>query len=296
MIISASRRCDIPAFYTDWFFNRLRAGFVDVRNPFAYHRVSRVSLLPEAVTGFVFWTKNPAPMLKNLDRLNGFAYYFQVTLTAYGSDLEPKVPDKNRIILPAIRRLADRIGPERIIWRYDPILVSNTYTQDWHENAFDQWCEKLRGCTHRCTISFLDFYRNTRRHAETIGAKPLDENAQQTLACRLADIARKHHLELVTCAEAVDLGSCGVQHGRCVDRAIFEKLLGRKLSIPKDRNQRPFCGCSQSIDIGQYNTCRHGCLYCYANYKNNPAIEHDPVSSVIAGHLGPDDKIISRVR
>ena len=163
MIVSASRRTDIPAFYSRWFFNRLREGYVLVRNPAAPRRISRISLGPEDVDGIVFWTKNPAPMLDKLDLLREYAYYFQFTLTPYGREVESGLPSKNQVILPAFQRLADKVGPERVIWRYDPIFLSRTYTLDHHLRTFEKMARRLAPFTNKCIISFLDYYHDTAR-------------------------------------------------------------------------------------------------------------------------------------
>ena len=157
MIISASRRTDIPTYYSEWFFNRLHEGYVLVRNPMNIHQVSKITLNPDVVDGIVFWTKNPTPMLDKLDQLNDYTYYFQFTLNAYGRDVETGVPSKNNVIIPAFQKLSDKIGPERVIWRYDPIFISKIYTIDYHLHYFEQLAKRLSPYTKKCTISFLDF-------------------------------------------------------------------------------------------------------------------------------------------
>ncbi len=165
MIISASRRTDIPAYYSDWFFNRIKEQYVLARNPRNFRRISRVPLSPNVVDGIVFWTKNPAPMLAKLDKLKDYTFYFQFTLTPYGRDMEPGIGSKQDSIIPSFQRLADTIGPERVIWRYDPVLLSDVYTEKYHLKHFEKLAGRLSGYTRRCTISFLDMYRNTKRNA-----------------------------------------------------------------------------------------------------------------------------------
>ena len=160
MIISVSRRTDIPAFYSEWFFNRLKAGEVLVRNPMNARQISKIKLTPDAVDGIVFWTKNPAPMLDRLYLLKDYIYYFQFTLNAYGKEIESGVPSKNRFVIPTFQRLSDLIGPDRIVWRYDPIFLNETYTIDYHIYYFEKLARRLSPFTRKCTISFLDSYRN----------------------------------------------------------------------------------------------------------------------------------------
>lgn len=294
MIISASRRTDIPAYYSRWFFRRLEEGFVCVRNPVNFHQVSRVSLSPEVVDGIVFWTKNPVPMLDSLQLLKDYPFYFQFTLTTYGQDLEPGVPSKNSTIVPAFQELSRRIGPERVIWRYDPILLTPKYTTDYHVRYFEELARRLSGYTTKCVISFVDLYRHLGQQFQSLGTAEIIE-----LAGRLSEIAQKYGLMLETCAESLDLSQFGIRHGHCVDAELLEQIIGQSLSLSKDKNQRAACGCMASIDIGMYDTCANGCKYCYANHA--PATvsrnlkSHDPSSPLLCGRLTPEDIVMDRV-
>lgn len=298
MIISASRRTDIPAYFSDWFFNRLSAGFVLVRNPMNPRQISRVALTPDVVDGFVFWTKNPAPMLDRLSLLQDYPFYFQLTLTAYGRDVEAGLPGKGEALVPTFVRLAEAIGPERVIWRYDPIFLSETYTADYHLRWFGQLARRLSPCTRRCTISFIDFYRGTERQMADLNLLPFPAQAQAELARRLAEIAHGYGLAIDTCAEAMDLSAYGIGHAHCIDGALLSRLGGVPLAVSPDKNQRPACGCAESIDIGAYNTCRNGCRYCYANYIPSTitanAARHDPHSPLLIGDLADDDRVVER--
>ena len=298
MIISASRRTDIPTYYSDWFMNRIREGFVCVRNPMNIHQISQIALTPDIVDGIVFWTKNPIPMLSKLDALKDYMYYFQFTLNAYGKDIEANVPNKNDIIIPAFKDLAGKIGAERVIWRYDPILLSTKYSIDYHVKYFEEIAKRLSGYTHKCIISFLDLYRNTKSNMKGLELLPLGDNEMHELAMRLVDIAHKYHLAVESCAERINLEQFGIVHGHCIDCNLFEQLLGQKLDLNKDPNQREECGCMASIDIGMYNTCKNGCIYCYANYSSNTVMsnfdKHDPQSPLISGQITADDKISVR--
>lgn len=298
MIISASRRTDIPSFYSDWFFNRLRAGYVYVRNPINAHQISQISLSPEVVDGIVFWTKNPIPMLDRLGELRDYMYYFQFTLTSYGADAEQNIPSKNNVIVPAFQRLSDAIGPDRVIWRYDPIFLNETYTMDYHIRYFEELAKRLAPYTRKCTISFLDTYDKTKRNIAPLSPGAFSAEQQNLLAKRIAEIAHSHHLRVDTCAEAIDLQQYGIEHARCIDGRLFEQLLQCPLKVKKDKNQRSECGCIEALDIGAYNTCRNGCRYCYANFSEKTVASqsrgHNPNSPLLTGEVGPEDKIIPR--
>lgn len=261
MIISASRRTDIPAFYADWFFTRLKAGFVLTRNPMNPKQVTRIDLGPQAVDGFVFWTKNPGPMLSRLDELKDYAYYFQFTLTAYGKDIEPRLPDKKALI-DTFKRLSDRVGPQRVIWRYDPVLLSPAYTVEGHLNAYAKMARALQGAAEKCVISFIDTdYRNVRKNAAALELLAIPLETQLKLARGFHDTALENGFILSACSESEALKAAGVMPAVCVDAAMFDQKRAR------DKGQRPQCQCAKSVDIGQYNTCPHLCKYCYANYQ-----------------------------
>lgn len=298
MIISASRRTDIPTYYSEWFINRVRDGYLYVRNPMNIHQISKITLSPNVIDGIVFWTKNPIPMMQYLDELNNYAYYFQFTVNAYGKDVEVNVPNKNDVIIPAFRKLSNRIGRDRVIWRYDPILLTEKYTIDYHVNYFNELAKRLSGYTHKCIISFVDLYRNTQAHLKELNILPLGEKEMCELAERLVEIANKNDLIVESCAEKINLEQFGIQHGHCIDCQLFEKILNCKINILKDKNQRLECGCMESIDIGAYNTCKNGCVYCYANFSKTTVIKnmgaHNPSSPLIFGEVMPDDKIVER--
>ena len=262
------------------------------------HQISKISLSPEVVDGIVFWTKNPIPMMPYLDKLNDYAYYFQFTVNSYGKDIELNVPNKNDIIIPAFRELSNRIGADRVIWRYDPILLTEKYTIDYHVNYFNELAKRLSGYTDKCIISFLDLYRNTQTHLKDIGILPLGDKEMYELAERLVEIANKNNLIIESCAEKINLEKFGIQLGHCIDCYLFEKILNCKMNLSKDKNQRPECGCMESIDIGAYNTCKNGCRYCYANFSDKTVVKntsvHNPYSPLIFGEIMSDDKIIER--
>lgn len=298
MIISASRRTDIPTYYADWLFNRLKEEYVLVRNPMNIHQIGKISLAPEVVDGIVFWTKNPIPMLDRLSELDKYNYYFQFTLNAYGKDVEPNIPSKNDVIIPAFQQLSKIIGRERIIWRYDPIFFNEYYTMEYHCKYFRMLAERLGPYTEKCTVSFLDLYRNTARNTKPLNIQPETREQQIEIMQRFLKIADEYGLYIDTCAEEIDLEEFGIAHAHCIDKKRFEQIGKYKLSVEKDPNQRPECGCIASIDIGTYNTCKNGCLYCYANYSHNTVVKntqlHNPLSPLLFGEVGPDDTIKER--
>ena len=298
MILSASRRTDIPNYYSEWLARRFRAGFLCVRNPMNFRQVSRITLNPNVIDCIVFWTKNPAPMLPYLDEYRRYMYYFQFTLTGYGKDIEPGLPDKRRILIPAFCELADRIGRDRVIWRYDPIFLSDHYTLDYHVKAFTRIAEALAGRTRRVVISFLDDYEKTKRNMKGINIQGLTKEKMWRLAHSFAVIAGRYGMEIQTCAEKIDLSEYGITHGACIDREYIEHLLGCRLRAGKDHGQRPECRCMESVEIGSYHTCRNGCRYCYANYSDGRVQarirDFDVDSPILCGKMEPEDRITER--
>lgn len=297
MILSVSRRTDIPAFYSEWFLNRVREGFACVRNPMNVHQVSKIAISPDIVDCIVFWTKNPAPMIPCLDSIKDYQYYFQFTLNPYGKNIEVSVDKKNGII-DTFRKLSDKIGPERVVWRYDPIFFTKDINMDYHLKYFERLSELLYPYTKRCVISFLDLYKKTERNMSNTGAFVPNSNEMRTLASEFAKIGKGLDIEVQSCAEDIDLEKNGVVHGHCVDKELIERLVGYRLEAKKDPNQRKECGCIESIDIGEYNTCMHHCLYCYANYSQNQVLQkrqvHDINSPLLSGDIGPNDIVKTR--
>lgn len=299
MILSASRRTDIPAFYSNWFFNRLKEGYVDVRNPMNYHRISRIRLNPEVVDCIVFWTKNPRPMIDKLDELKNYHYYFQFTLNPYGKDLEVYVPTKSNNIIDTFKMLSDKIGPDRIIWRYDPIFMSQKIDIKYHLTYFEKLTKILHRSTQTCVISFLDLYKKTETNLKPTSVRTPSEEEILRIASDFSEIAKVYNLRIKTCSETVDLSKFGIEHNHCIDKDLIEKLVGKPMNLVKDKNQRKECGCVESIDIGEYNTCMHNCLYCYATFNRKTAItknyKHNDNSSLLVGTIGEDDVVKDRV-
>nr|VVV03975.1 hypothetical protein AW0309160_01358 [Aliivibrio wodanis] len=293
MIISVSRRTDIPAFYTPWFMNRIREGFLLTRNPFNSNQVRRVSLLPEDVSLFVFWTRNPSMLIKHLDELDslGYKYYFQYTITAYPKNLETRVPRPHRSIESFIK-LSDKIGADKVIWRYDPILLSNLVDINEHKRIFAKIASMLEGKTYRVVISFSDFYKKTERNLNLVEGLTYSDITNMPdelleLSNYMSKIAKKYGMEIESCAEEVESDLFGIKHGKCIDDNLINSVFKLNVNSSKDSGQREACGCVKSIDIGMYNTCLHGCTYCYATFNEKIVMEnkrrHDPKSPLLVG-------------
>ncbi|WP_294467336.1 DUF1848 domain-containing protein [uncultured Anaerofustis sp.] len=298
MIISASRRTDIPSYYSDWFINRIKDGYVYIRNPFNKKQISKVSLSKDAVDCIVFWTKNPKNMIDKLDELNGYDYYFQFTLTSYGKDIEPNLPNKSEELISVFKRLSYKIGKDKVIWRYDPILLSDKYDKEYHLRAFEKISNNLKGYTNKVIISFIDLYDKTIRNTKDLNLKELNKEDMMFFAKNLSITAKKNNMMIETCAEEIDLSEFGVGHGHCIDKDLIENIIGCKIKANKNKNQRPICGCMESIDIGSYNTCLNGCRYCYANFSKNMVVDnlklYDVASPILCDEIREGDKIYER--
>lgn len=296
MIISASRRTDIPAFYAGWFMRRIRAGFCTVPNPFNPKQVSRISLLPEDVEVLVFWTRNPRPLLPYLDELEqrGYRYYFQYTLLNYPRPIETSTPAL-AAALDSFRVLAERVGPQRVIWRYDPILFSSLTGAAFHQETFQRLAESLQSFTQRVVISVLTRYPKLEARFQRLaeqGIEVLDASARQgerfaDFMRQLAVIAKARGMDIFSCASELDLQPYGIRPGKCIDAEYIAEVFGLQVSGRKDSSQRQFCGCVVSRDIGMYDSCLFGCQYCYATTSFERAranhAQHDPHSPSLLG-------------
>lgn len=264
MILHTGMRTDIPAFYAEWFVNRLQEGYVMVRNPYNPVQVTKYILSPDVVDAIAFCTKNPEPFLPYMDMVKEYGQYWFVTITPYGKEIEPNVPEKERV-MESLQNLSEIVGINSIGWRYDPIFISEKYSLEWHVEKFEYMASKLSGYTNTCVISFIDLYQKVLRN--TIKA----------------------------CAEGTELASYGVDCGGCMTVDVFEKAIDCALEVPKVKGARSECGCLLGCDIGAYNTCEHLCKYCYANYDAKTVIEnvqrHNPKSPLLIGELYRDDVI-----
>lgn len=296
MIISISRRTDIPAFFSDWFFKRIEEGYFMVRNPMNYHQVSKVAVTPKNAECLVFWTKNPsASFIDNLPILDtkGFKYYFQFTISSYAQDIEKSVPRKTEII-EKFQKLSNQIGKEKVIWRYDPILLNEKYNFDYHVKYFDYLAEKLAAYTEKVIISFIDCYPKIKNRLQENHITELNQEQMRKLSIALKDIANKYNLKIESCSETIDLDDIGIPHGHCIDGDLINRICNRNYIYQKDKTQRDECGCVTSIDIGSYNTCRHNCAYCYATWNNNIPCSIDNSSPLLGSELCSEDKINDR--
>lgn len=292
MIINTGQRTDIPAFYAPWFVNRLREGFVCVRNPYNPRQVSRYRLLPDVVDCIGFCTKDPLPMLPYLDLLQDYGQYWFVTITSYGRDLEPNVPDKHRL-LEAFRQLSRKVGKRCIGWRYDPILLTDRYTPEYHLQAFRTMAEALAGFTDTVVISFVDCYPKVMQNFPELQAVPKAVRLQ--LGQELIRIADRYGMHLKTCAEGEELAPYGADCSGCMKLSDYERAIGKTLHAPRRKGARAECACYLACDIGAYSTCRHFCRYCYANGSRQEVLancrQHDPNSPFLIGNYEEGDQI-----
>jgi len=302
-IISASRRTDIPAFFPAWFMERVREGFFCRITPFNAHQVKSISLKPSDVDAIVFWTKNPGPLLRYLPELDqlGMKYYFQFTLNPYDRLFEPHVPSLAERI-DTFRALADMIGPRRVIWRYDPLILSSTTPISFHLEQFARIAAELQGATERVMFSFLDLYGKVTRRLKAIeqehGITFFDIRGEEYTADRrrlLTEMRRSaidKGMRLWSCAEAEELDDIGIGHGTCIDGRLVRELFNSNVKFARDRYQRKECGCVESVDMGIYNTCSYQCAYCYANA--GPKLiasnlrKHSRYSPAMIGEYPPD--------
>ncbi len=262
MIISASRRTDIPGHYPEWMKERLKEGYVLVGNPRFPDRITQVFLDQEQVECIVFWTKFPGPML-NLAlavKAMGYQFYVQCTVNPYGSEFEPGMLPLS-VRLDALRMLSDEIGPSRIIWRYDPVIIDEAHPLDFHLASFSRTAEYLNGYVEKCIFSFVDIYRK--------GFTSAAGDDMLNIAEGFSSAAQGNRITLSTCAEEIDLEQFGISHGACIDPDLVKRIAGIPLRRSKDRSQRKTCRCIESRDIGTYRTCPSGCAYCYASAGRN---------------------------
>ncbi|TKJ42410.1 hypothetical protein CEE37_01635 [candidate division LCP-89 bacterium B3_LCP] len=297
MIISASRRTDIPAFYSDWFINRIREGFCLLQNPYNKKQVRKVDLSPDVIDAFIFWTKNPRPMFGKLSKIDdmNFDYIFLYTCNDYPEWLEPNIPNIDDRIND-FRHLSDKLGPKKVIWRYDPIILTSSLNSDFHFETFKRLCSELSDYTKRVIISFVDLYsfvlKRLKRQipeGESLFDPLTIKMKVKSLSRKLADIAEFYKLDIFSCAELIELSGTGILPGACIDGMYLYSVFEKEFTTKKDPGQREECKCAISVDIGGYDTCMNQCPYCYAlksqkvlekNYKS-----HDPLAPSITGWI-----------
>ena len=291
MILNISGRTDIVAFYSDWLIHRLDEGFIDVRNPFNPKMVSRIMM--DDVDLLFFCTKNPDPILDKLKDIKK-KIYFHITLTSYKKDIEPHIPPKGKVI-ESIKKLSNIIGKENLVIRYDPIFISEEYNLDYHVKAFDKLCELLDGYVCKILIHFINDYKNVRNNYSTLKYRKLTENDYEIIGRSFSESAKKHNIVVHTCNEERDLTEFGFIKDDCISKELAFKLT-RKIYKKKWKARKDLiCQCVEMVDIGVYNTCKHFCKYCYANYDekqvNANYNKHNPKSSLLIGELSNDDII-----
>jgi len=292
LIINTGQRTDIPAFYSEWFANRLKEGFVCVRNPFHMEQVSRYRLDPSVVDVIGFCTKNPSPMFPYMDLLKDYGQFWFMTITPYGRDIEPNVPDKHQM-LREFQKLSGIVGTSSIAWRYDPILLSDRYSIAYHLRAFETMAAALQGYTETVVISFIDLYQKVRKNFPE--ARLVTAEERITLGKAIIESAARHGMRVRTCAEGNELAPYGADCSGCMRIADYEKAIGKSLNVPKRKGAREACSCYLACDIGAYSTCQHFCRYCYANSDPSKVREnyakHDPRSPFLIGHYTENDII-----
>ncbi len=292
MIINASARTDIPAYFTEWLLNRIKEGYVYVRNPYYPTQITKYLLNTDVVDSIVFCTKNPQPILPYLDELKKFHPYFFVTITPYDKIIEPQVPDYRDVVISFIE-LSKRLGKESVSLRYDPIFINDYYSIDKHIQCFEDILKEVKGYTNECIISFIDLYQKTKRNFPNI--KEVTLSQQKEIALAFSCIAKKYDIHLKTCAEKVDLSEYGIIQEGCITQSVLSRVIKTPLIDIKDKPTRQECRCYPNRDIGEYNTCMHGCLYCYANEDKKRVMiqyrNHDPLSPLLIGQVQKDDII-----
>lgn len=300
MIISASRRTDIPAYFSEWFINRVKAGYCYVRNPMNPKYISKVSLEKKDIEAIVFWTKNPQSMLDKLHYLDGYNYYFHFTINPYDLSIEGDVPKKS-ILIKTFQDLSNRIGKEKVIWRYTPILyIDGKIDLNYHKRYFVKMLDKIGPYTDLIKIGALEMYEKTKRNAKIHGLKLKSppEGEFVELAEFMLDNVKKFDLRIERCVEHINLDSLGIYKGSCIDNKLISQISGYDIVYRKDRNQRGDCNCIESVDIGMYHSCPHKCVYCYANTSFETAemnyARHNPKSPLLFGELTGNENIKER--
>ena len=295
MILNVSSRTDIVAFYSEWFMNRYREGYVDVRNPFNPTIVSRIYF--EHVDAILFCTKNPIPILKDLEKIKQ-PTLFHITITPYHSDIEPNVPDKKEVI-ETVKRISSMIGKDHVTVRYDPIFISHKYSVEYHKKTFDKLCSLLNGYVSRIIVSFIDDYKNVRKNKAILDLIPFTKNTYREIGMSFSKSAHHNHMTVQTCFEEENLVEYGFIKGECLSHELVYQLTGKSYKNWRNRKEKK-CNCVEMVDIGVYNSCVHKCVYCYANYDEKQVMRnvknHHPTSSLLIGELQEDDVIKIRMK
>lgn len=293
MILNTGGRTDTVQYYSEWLLNRFREGYVLSRNPLFPNLINRIELTPETIDVVVFCSKDYAPILDRLHEISDrFNCYYHYTITAYGKDIEPRVPSIEQSI-ETCKRLAALVGKEKIAWRYDPVLLTDTYTIERHLETFDRIARELTPYVSRCIFSFVEMYKKLEVNMPEL--RPLTDEQKRTLAQGLGAIAKNYGLYLQTCATREDYEEFGIHRSGCMTTEIFSEALGINFKRQTHKGNRLDCACMESRGLGDYNSCPNGCRYCYANIDHAKALEnyrlHDPNSPLLLGHVQETDTI-----
>ena len=292
MILNTGLRTDIPGFFSEWFYNRIDDGFVYVRNPYAKNQIYSYRLDPELIDCIIFCTKNPKPMFENLEKIDKFNQYWHITITPYEKEIEPNIPPMNDV-LESFKYLSKKLGKENVTLRYDPIFINEKYTLEKHIESFEYIINSLSDYTTEAIISFIDLYEKTKRNFPK--AKEVTKDERLKIGKEFARIGNENNIRIKTCVEGTELDKFGIDSSGCMTKEVIERAINKNLNIPKQKARNGECYCLLNNDIGEYNTCAHGCLYCYANsnkklVKRNLKL-HDPKSPILIGEIKEDDII-----
>jgi hypothetical protein len=302
-IISVSRRTDIPAFYSDWFLRRLEEGFAGVVNPFGGRKYI-VLLKPEDVVCFVFWSKNFSPFLESLKVIDemGYKFYFNYTVTALPGVFESNV--ERQAAIEGLKQLSRTYSPQHINWRFDPIIISSVCDRDFYIGAFEELASEFEGLVDRCYFSFVTEYGKVKRNFEelertsSVKITSCSEEFKIDMANELSGIAKRHGMRMFSCCGDY-LVNDRIQKGHCIDGSVIESLFFPEGLAYKEKPTRKECGCTESSDIGTYDTCPHGCVYCYANVNKQRAVKsfrkHDKDSAFLGYSKSQSDKWLALV-
>ena len=291
MIINSGTRTDIPAFFHKWFLNRINEGFVISKNPYN-NQLYKYNFNPKTVDVLCFCSKNPKPLVKHLDELSDYKQFWFVTITPYDKDIEVNVPSYKRVI-KTFKELSDNLGVNSVSWRYDPILINEKYSLDYHIDKFEEMASQLHEYTSDCTISFIDLYQKVLRNFPE--AREVTTEERLIIGENFSKIANKYEIQMKTCVEGTLLDQFGFDSTGCMTQQVLEKAIGNNLKVPKGKYHNRECNCLMGRDIGLYNTCLHGCRYCYANsnmklVKRNQKL-HNPDSPLLIGEVKDNDVV-----
>lgn len=294
MIINTGARTDTVQYYTEWLLRRFREGYVYSRNPLFPDKVTRYELTPDKVDCVEFCSKNYRPILKDLHEITDrFNTHFHYTITAYGKDIEPGVPDIDESI-EILYELEKQVGKQRICWRYDPVLLTEKYTVERHLETFEYMASRLSGHVDRCIFSFVEMYRKLDANMPELF--PISDRDKDRIAEGLGRIAKRYGIPIQTCGANGDYSRYGIMGSGCMTLDILGKANGVEFRNLRHKGMRKGCHCIESRDIGAYETCINGCRYCYANQSHERAMEnyrmHDPKSPLLIGTLKDSDTVI----